>query len=513
MLNVNLSWAEGLAKARQELTSHRGLWPTVAFRLLTIPRKDRWLDVLVGHFQTTTLERSGALDPIVEAPTVFEGVMTEFQFASLLDSWSRGDGFEFGKWVFWPPEMRTLAWSEDLTQDALWGVPLLSPLPARQTGYLVHRAAGGGTGQVPEITKGQVTRAAWALQKALAQWSLDYLGLHWDGNTTYLLIHMPVPVALEASYDPSTEELLVHVYYRKPYTAKTFWARVGDRWAVTLPAQPFTEDSYDEAGWHRSSLALRGIAYDDRLKIWVGTDKTPNQFRWQASLPKQAMGTPQRAIEEWKRWRLQFMNHLYELAGPSTGNAQDTYKIAAKLEIPRLEALHVMQYLVDEGLIKEYGAGRENQALVVLTHDGIREVEAARDKPSQPTTHFPPYNSVTVTGDLKNSQIQVGTSYSTQHGVFLQSDQREEVAAWVEQVSARLTAITLAPDDLADVRAQLATMNAQLSSPKPRHAALAAGATAIKGVLETAAAAATVTPPAVAAIDFLLTHFPRFLGP
>ncbi len=512
MLNVNLNWPDGLSRAREQVTGHRGLWPTVAFRLLTMPRKDRWLDVLVAHFQTTTLEQPGALDPIVEAPVVFEGVMTEFQFANLLDSWARGESFEFGKWTFWPPEMRTLAWSEDLTEDMLWGNPLLVALPRHQTGYLVHRLTGGGIGQVPEAVKSEVIRAAWALQKPVGQWSVDYLGLHWDAQATYLLIHLPVPVALDASYDPSTEEMLVHVYYRKPYKAQAFWARVGERWTVGLPAKPFAEDSYQEDGWHRAASVWRGIHYDQRLKIWVGTDEAPNQFRWQASLPEQAMGTPLRSVDDWKRWRLQFMNLLYELAGPSTMNPQDTYTIAGKLEIPRLEALHVMQYLIDEGLIKGYGAGGENQAPVVLTHDGIREVEAARDKPAEPTAHFPAYNSVTFTGDVKNAQIQVGTIQSQQHGQFIEADQREQVVEWVEQVTTRLPEIALAPDDLADVRAQLATLSAQLASPKPRQATLAAGATAIKGVLEAAAAAATVAPSAAGAIQFLLTHFPHFLG-
>src|SRR2546428_5478374 len=89
MLNVNMSWADGLAKARDEVTSHRGLWPTVAFRFLTMPQPSVFANVLVAHFQTTTLERPGALEAIVETPMVFEGVMSEFQFASLLDSWSR----------------------------------------------------------------------------------------------------------------------------------------------------------------------------------------------------------------------------------------------------------------------------------------------------------------------------------------------------------------------------------------------------------------------------------------
>jgi hypothetical protein len=193
-------------------------------------------------------------------------------------------------------------------------------------------------------------------------------------------------------------------------------------------------------------------------------------------------------------------------------NPQNVDQIAAELQIPRLEALQVMQYLQDEGLIKLYGASGDGNAPVVLTHDGIREVEQARDKPAEPTAHFPAFNTVTITGDVRNAQIQVGTVQSQQHGQFITADQAKELAAWVKEVETRLPEIGLGSDDLADVMAQLATISAQLQSPKPRHATLTASAGAIKGLLETAAAATAVAPPALQSIQFLLAHFPRLLG-
>jgi hypothetical protein len=285
---------------------------------LASPREEQSLDVLVGNFQTTTVDRAGQLDLVLETPLVFEGVMTEFQFADLLVNWAHEASFQFGRWVFWPPKVQTVDWTEYLQPEMLWGNPLLVPPPDHQSRYLVHRLYGSGA-QLPEAARNQLLRSAFALGKGDFEWNRDYLGLAaGSGQTTFLHILMPVPVAVDAFYDAGKKELRIQVFYRPPYAAHEFWLRLGERWNVGLPTEPFSEDAYNEGGWLSATAVRKDVEPDQRLKVWVGTNEAPNEFRWQIAPPITPPRSPRNSREA-------FLSTWYGLAGQTlAGQLQQT---------------------------------------------------------------------------------------------------------------------------------------------------------------------------------------------
>jgi len=84
------------------------------------------------------------------------------------------------------------------------------------------------------------------------------------------------------------------------------------------------------------------------------------------------------------------------------------------------EAENIALYLVEKDFIKWASIG-----VVMLTQWGIDEVERALLEPDRATSYFPPVN-VMVIGSVSHSQVQQGTSGSSQRMTF-GSTERDEI--------------------------------------------------------------------------------------
>ena len=102
-----------------------------------------------------------------------------------------------------------------------------------------------------------------------------------------------------------------------------------------------------------------------------------------------------------------------------------------------------------------------------ISHYGIREVEAALSEPDKPTQYFPPAQYILDVEQMINSQVQHGTHNSTQTGTFTASDP-EALRKFVETFKSRLPDLPLNETDKAEASAEIATIEAQLQSPKPK---------------------------------------------
>jgi hypothetical protein len=116
-------------------------------------------------------------------------------------------------------------------------------------------------------------------------------------------------------------------------------------------------------------------------------------------------------------------------------------------------------YLMNEGVVD----GTRGSAC--LTHAGVVEVEAALRRPDKPTEHFP-VNIIHIE-QMSHSQIQQGTAGSTQSGTFTSLD-LITVAEFVAGLKVTLAQLGLAGNDEAVARSDVATIEAQLSSPRPK---------------------------------------------
>ena len=102
---------------------------------------------------------------------------------------------------------------------------------------------------------------------------------------------------------------------------------------------------------------------------------------------------------------------------------------------------------------------------VHLIDAGVVEIEAALSHSDRPTEHFP-VNIIHI-GQMTNSMIQQGAVDSTQSDTFASFDMAA-VAECVEQLKTLLPQLGLAGDNEAVAQSDLATIENQLSSPRPK---------------------------------------------
>jgi len=165
-------------------------------------------------------------------------------------------------------------------------------------------------------------------------------------------------------------------------------------------------------------------------------------------------------VQQRQRQRFLFLKYLYETTGGSTLQYVAEQEIAKALGFTDNEQEQTSLYLRGERLI----TGVSGPA-VALTHQGVVEIEAALAEPNKPTTHFP--INILHIGQVSNAQIQQGTVGSTQSGSFSSMDM-QAVAQLIQDLKTKLPDLGLADEDKQAVESDIATIEAQTSSPRPK---------------------------------------------
>jgi hypothetical protein len=196
------------------------------------------------------------------------------------------------------------------------------------------------------------------------------------------------------------------------------------------------------------------------------------------------------ALKRKHQLRLAFLKKVYEMAEGNTDVLVNAAEVAHQLGLKDGEedqARAVVNYLEGEGLIR---ADRVIGGLghVRLTHAGLREIEDAIWQPDRPTQHFMPMNILNI-GQMIGSTIQQGTigSYQT---LNISSDGLEQIQLFIDQLSNSMDRLQLTSDLMDEINAEIATVKAQLTSPKPKTSILKEGLSSIKRILEGAVGSA-----------------------
>ncbi|MBC8377191.1 MAG: hypothetical protein H8E26_14195 [FCB group bacterium] len=161
--------------------------------------------------------------------------------------------------------------------------------------------------------------------------------------------------------------------------------------------------------------------------------------------------------------RALFIHRLYELTDGDTDNLQDLVEIGSSLGFTSDESYRIVQYLDSEGLVEELTVGGG----IVITHQGVKEMENSIQKPDTPTEHFEPYNMIVNYGTIINSQIQQGTdnsSISTQSSDANLSD----LSPILDEILELLKTGDIQEDRADELRSDIDTLAAQIASPKPK---------------------------------------------
>lgn len=202
--------------------------------------------------------------------------------------------------------------------------------------------------------------------------------------------------------------------------------------------------------------------------------------------------------------RFAYLQLVYDATGGSTLGDVLRSDITAQLGLDAKASDVIAEYLVQEGLLEWTTMG-----LISITHYGVREIEQAVAEPDTPTEHFPPLaftQNVIHVESMVGSAIQQGSSDSTQSvgAPALDVNALRDVIA---QLEAALAAIVLEDDERAEASAQIATMNAQLGSPKPRPAILRESLATMRRITEGLVAAG-----AAPQLPTLLDQLGRMIG-
>lgn len=90
-------------------------------------------------------------------------------------------------------------------------------------------------------------------------------------------------------------------------------------------------------------------------------------------------------LEERQKNRWLLLRKIYEVTNEiSEASSVNVYKVGERLGWEREKTEATFEYLQGEGLIRGVTVGGG----IKLTHQGIREVEEAKEYPNKPTLHF-----------------------------------------------------------------------------------------------------------------------------
>ena len=202
-------------------------------------------------------------------------------------------------------------------------------------------------------------------------------------------------------------------------------------------------------------------------------------------------------IEKIRADRFRFLKALYETSGGDTYSFISMFEIGKSLGFDLSNTSNIAQYLKSESLIEF----RTRGALISISHYGICQVEDAISQPEESSQYFPPVNNITI-GTMINSSIQQASPKATQ--IFTQGDARcEELQQLINEIKNGIFQLDLQENNRKDVAADIATLNAQLASSKPKSVIITESLSTIRSVLEGVTGSAIATALIAAIAKFL----------
>lgn len=195
-------------------------------------------------------------------------------------------------------------------------------------------------------------------------------------------------------------------------------------------------------------------------------------------------------IEKRRANRLRVLNFIYEAASGSRQININGPWLVENIDMPEDELADACMYLVDERLIE--GSKTIWSSYIPfttrLTHRGLMEMERSLSAPEEPTERFPAaFTIISIAGDNIGSPIQAGSPAAQQIATATGIDlgKLREVVSGYEACAQDLN---LPDDDAAQLRADIATIKAQVESPQPNEQTIRTHLVSARGFLVNASA-------------------------
>jgi hypothetical protein len=197
---------------------------------------------------------------------------------------------------------------------------------------------------------------------------------------------------------------------------------------------------------------------------------------------------------------------VYEDAEARMNAVVRNAEVATKLGFDEALTVAIVMYLADEGLLEWIAQG-----FVRLTHLGINEIEEALATRTEPTEHFPAFvvteNYIQI-GSMHGSQIQQATEGSIQAQESLDV---EDLRRLLAEIRSATESLGLKDAQAKEVHAELATVEAQLESPRPKRSIIRQSLSTVRSISE-GAAGGTLGAGAQGAAPHVVTLIQRALA-
>jgi len=192
------------------------------------------------------------------------------------------------------------------------------------------------------------------------------------------------------------------------------------------------------------------------------------------------------SMSELSEKRFQFLHRLYELSGGNQNELLEERDIGEELNLTSEQSDIIGQYLEGEDLIK-YVSRRK----IAITHNGVVEIENALSAPNEPSHYFPPVNIINIQ-HMEGSQIQQGTIDSVQQGAFSVENEKQ-LSEFIGLLKTKLHELEISGDDKSEIESDIATIEAQIKSNRPKSGIIKESLLSIKRILKGASEAVIAT--------------------
>ena len=182
-------------------------------------------------------------------------------------------------------------------------------------------------------------------------------------------------------------------------------------------------------------------------------------------------------IEEKKKSRFKFLNHLYKLSDGNEHTSFNMFAIGETFGFDRELTVNIINYLENTGLIKWRGSGD-----ISISRAGFIEIEAALAQPAKPTKHFAPVDTIIPGGAGKDAQRREDRPETQE--VLVSNAACERVQALILLLKESIDTLNLEPEKRRDLTADILTMEAQMTSSQPKTTVLAPCLDSIQEILK-----------------------------
>ena len=177
-----------------------------------------------------------------------------------------------------------------------------------------------------------------------------------------------------------------------------------------------------------------------------------------------------------------YLSKLYARTGASVLNpVKGLYRLGQELGFEDEEIKEVLNYISGEGLVIVY----LNEEKITITNKGISAVEEAELNPVVSTRYFPAVIGVRHS-DRQGEWPQATQFYEAKPDIKLRSIKFKELKKSTDLIRSSMDKLQITPELKSKLRAELITIDVQISQPKPDLDVIRECVRSIRSILENA---------------------------